>query len=96
MTRPPLNDTRVRKALALAADKKRIVDKILRAGQIPAATLVPPSMPRYRPPEGLGYDPAEVTGYAFGMGIERIAMILYGIEDIRHIYENDIRFLRQF
>lgn len=59
VTRPPIDDPRVRKALALAADKKRITEKILRAGQLPATTLVPPSMPRYRPPEGLGYDPAE-------------------------------------
>ncbi|NCC52616.1 MAG: phenylalanine--tRNA ligase subunit alpha [Spartobacteria bacterium] len=44
----------------------------------------------------VGYDPEAVTGYAFGMGIERIAMILYGIKDIRHLYENDVRFLAQF
>ncbi len=36
------------------------------------------------------------TGYAFGMGIERIAMLLYGIKDIRHYFENDVRFLKQF
>ena len=46
--------------------------------------------------KAVGYDPNEVTGYAFGMGIERIAMILYGIEDIRDVYENDVRFLSQF
>jgi phenylalanyl-tRNA synthetase alpha chain len=46
--------------------------------------------------KAVGYDPEELTGYAFGMGIERIAMILYGIKDIRHLYENDIRFLSQF
>ena len=44
----------------------------------------------------VGYDPNEVTGYAFGMGIERIAMILFGITDIRHLYENDVRYLSQF
>jgi len=43
-----------------------------------------------------GYDPNEVTGFAFGMGVERIAMLRYGIEDIRHFYTNDVRFLRQF
>ncbi|MDR2736663.1 MAG: phenylalanine--tRNA ligase subunit alpha [Gracilibacteraceae bacterium] len=43
-----------------------------------------------------GYDPAEVTGFAFGMGVERVAMLKYGIEDIRLIYDNDVRFLRQF
>ncbi len=41
-------------------------------------------------------DPAKFTGYAFGMGIERIAMLLYQIEDIRMFYENDLRFLSQF
>ncbi len=46
--------------------------------------------------EAVGYQPDEITGYAFGMGIERIAMILYGIKDIRALYENDVRFLRQF
>jgi len=44
----------------------------------------------------VGYDPEEVTGWAFGMGIERIAMLKYGIDDIRLFYENDLRFLRQF
>lgn len=43
-----------------------------------------------------GYDPEKVTGFAFGMGVERIAMLKYGIEDIRHFYTNDLRFLRQF
>jgi phenylalanyl-tRNA synthetase alpha chain len=42
----------------------------------------------------VGYE--DVTGYAFGMGIERIAMIMYGIPDIRLLYENDVRFLAQF
>ncbi|HPC19181.1 MAG: phenylalanine--tRNA ligase subunit alpha [Kiritimatiellae bacterium] len=43
-----------------------------------------------------GYDPENVTGYAFGMGIERLAMILFGIDDIRRLYENDVRYLAQF
>jgi len=46
--------------------------------------------------ENVGYNPEEWTGWAFGFGIERIAMIRYGINDIRLFYENDIRFLRQF
>jgi phenylalanyl-tRNA synthetase alpha chain len=46
--------------------------------------------------EYVGYDPEEFTGFAFGMGVERIAMLKYGIEDIRLFYENDVRFLRQF
>jgi len=44
----------------------------------------------------VGYDPTEVTGFAFGMGVERIAMVKYGIPDIRMLYDNDIRFLKQF
>ncbi|OGL00144.1 MAG: phenylalanine--tRNA ligase subunit alpha [Candidatus Rokubacteria bacterium RIFCSPHIGHO2_12_FULL_73_22] len=44
----------------------------------------------------VGYDPEEVTGWAFGMGIERIAMLKYGIDDIRLFFDNDLRFLRQF
>ncbi|NQT32547.1 MAG: phenylalanine--tRNA ligase subunit alpha [Candidatus Omnitrophica bacterium] len=46
--------------------------------------------------EAVGYDPEKYSGFAFGMGVERIAMLLYGIEDIRLFYENDVRFLRQF
>ena len=45
--------------------------------------------------EFVGYPPGEVYGYAFGFGIERIAMIKYGIPDIRWLYENDVRFLEQ-
>jgi phenylalanyl-tRNA synthetase alpha chain len=44
----------------------------------------------------VNYDPEEVTGFAFGMGIERIAMLKYGINDIRLFFANDLRFLRQF
>jgi phenylalanyl-tRNA synthetase alpha chain len=46
--------------------------------------------------EAVGYDPEQYTGYAFGMGIERTAMLKYGIDDIRIFFENDIRFLKQF
>jgi phenylalanyl-tRNA synthetase alpha chain len=46
--------------------------------------------------EKVGYDPETTTGYAFGMGVERIAMVKYGISDIRQLYENDVRFLAQF
>ncbi len=44
----------------------------------------------------VGYDPEEVSGFAFGMGVERIAMIKYGIDDIKQFYYNDVRFLAQF
>ena len=43
-----------------------------------------------------GYDPEKVTGFAFGMGLERIAMLKYGIDDMRLFFQNDIRFLEQF
>lgn len=46
--------------------------------------------------EQVNYDPAEVGGFAFGVGVERIAMLLFGIGDIRLFFENDLRFLRQF
>ncbi|MGM8215554.1 phenylalanine--tRNA ligase subunit alpha [Bacillaceae bacterium W0354] len=46
--------------------------------------------------EMAGFDPNKYTGFAFGMGPERIAMLKYGIEDIRHFYTNDVRFLKQF
>jgi phenylalanyl-tRNA synthetase alpha chain len=46
--------------------------------------------------EAVGYDPDLVTGFAFGMGLERVAMLKYGVDDIRLFYENDLRFLEQF
>ncbi len=46
--------------------------------------------------EAVGYDPNEVTGFAFGMGVERVALLKWGVEDIRLFYENDLRFLEQF
>lgn len=46
--------------------------------------------------EAVGYDPDVWSGYAFGMGLERLAMLLYGIDDIRYFYQNDLRFLKQF
>lgn len=46
--------------------------------------------------KAVGVDPEEYSGFAFGMGVERIAMLFYGIDDIRLLYDNDIRFLKQF
>jgi len=46
--------------------------------------------------EAVGYDAERYTGFAFGMGIERLAMLLFGVDDIRQFYENDVRFLEQF
>jgi phenylalanyl-tRNA synthetase alpha chain len=46
--------------------------------------------------EAVGYNPDEVTGFAFGMGVERVALLKWGVDDIRLFYENDLRFLEQF
>jgi len=46
--------------------------------------------------DAVGYDSKVWSGYAFGMGLERLAMLLYGIDDIRYFYQNDVRFLKQF
>ncbi|MCL1985954.1 MAG: phenylalanine--tRNA ligase subunit alpha, partial [Betaproteobacteria bacterium] len=46
--------------------------------------------------EAVGYDPEDVTGFAFGLGVERVAMLKYGIGDLRMFFENDVRFLGQF
>ncbi|MGH8270888.1 MAG: phenylalanine--tRNA ligase subunit alpha [Gammaproteobacteria bacterium] len=46
--------------------------------------------------EGVGLDPARYTGFAFGMGVERLAMLRHGVEDLRRFFENDLRFLAQF
>ena len=46
--------------------------------------------------QAVGYDPEEVTGFAFGVGIDRICMGRHGIDDIREFFRNDVRFLRQF
>jgi len=55
------------------------------------AGMVDPSVLR-----AVGYDPEEVTGFAFGLGIERICARRHGIDDIREFYRNDVRFLEQF
>jgi len=59
--------------------------EIMGAGMVDPAVLT-----------GVGYDPEEVTGFAFGLGVERMAMLRYGVEDIRLFFQNDIRFLSQF
>ncbi len=43
-----------------------------------------------------GIDPEKYTGFAFGMGVERFAMLRYGVSDLRQFFENDLRFLKQF
>lgn len=59
LTRKPFDDVRVRKALALTIDKRRIVEKIMKAGEKTASHLTPPGTAGYEAPEGLGYDPEQ-------------------------------------
>jgi len=59
--------------------------------EILGAGMVHPQVLKY-----CGYDPAEVSGFAAGMGLERISMLKYGIKDIRLLFDNDMRFLSQF
>jgi phenylalanyl-tRNA synthetase alpha chain len=59
--------------------------------EILGSGMVDPELYRF-----VNYDPEVYTGFAFGMGVERVAMLKYGIPDIRSFYENDIRFLTQF
>ncbi len=63
VTKKPFNDPRVRKALTLAIDRKRIVEKITRSGEKPAFHFVPKGMKVYQPPEGLGFDPSQAKKY---------------------------------
>jgi phenylalanyl-tRNA synthetase alpha chain len=46
--------------------------------------------------KNVGIDPERYTGFAFGMGVERLAMLRYGVKDLRAFFENDLRFLKQF
>ena len=59
--------------------------------EIGGSGMVDPNVLRF-----VGYDPEEVSGFAFGWGLERIAMFRHGVPDIRMLWENDLRFLRQF
>src|ERR1043166_6041094 len=59
--------------------------------EILGAGMIDPAVFRF-----VGYDPEKVSGFAFGMGVERIAMLKYGVEDIRLFFQNDVRFLKQF
>jgi len=59
--------------------------------EVPGRGLVHPNVLR-----NVGIDPEKFTGYAFGLGVERFAMLRYGVDDLRSFFENDVRFLRQF
>lgn len=86
-TRPPLDDPRVRQAIGLAIDRREITDDVMRLGQLPATTFVPPGMPGYTPPEsGFGFDVAKAqrllaeAGYPGGEGMRELG-ILYNTRD---------------
>ena len=81
VTRPPFNDPRVRKALALTIDKRRLVEKFVRGGEAVASHLVPDGTAHYLPTEGLGYDPAlgrqllAEAGYPGGRGFPSVSYL---------------------
>ena len=85
VTRPPFNDPRVRKALALTIDKQRLVDKFLRGGQPVASHLVPDGTAHYQAVTGLGYDPALArrllaeAGYPGGQGFPPFAYLFAAV-----------------
>lgn len=80
-TRPPFNDARVRRALALVIDKQLLVNKITRAGEKPAFSFTPPGTAGYEPPPGLSHDPAQArrllaeAGFPNGLGFPRISYL---------------------
>jgi phenylalanyl-tRNA synthetase alpha chain len=76
------------------AQKSGVPCRVCKAGgwlEILGAGMIDPAVFKF-----VGYDPEKVSGFAFGMGVERIAMLKYGIDDIRLFFQNDLRFLRQF
>jgi oligopeptide transport system substrate-binding protein len=81
-TKKPLDDARVRRALSLAFDRTTLVEKVTRAGQVPATTVVAPGIPGYRSPESrMGHDPAAArrllaeAGFPEGRGFPRLAIL---------------------
>jgi len=79
VTRKPFDDVRVRKAFALVVDRQRITERVTRGGERPASFLVPPGLPNYQSPAGLGYDPGKArrllkeAGYPDGKGFPRVS-----------------------
>lgn len=94
VTRKPFDDPRVRRALALAVDKERIVKKITRGGEVPASHFVPPGTANYQSPDGLGYDPAQArkllaeAGYPGGRGFPRFEYLFDAGAGSSKIHEN--------
>jgi oligopeptide transport system substrate-binding protein len=82
-TRPPLDDPRVRRALSLAVDRRRIVERVTRGGELPAAGLVPPITANHRPVNAVGYDPPLArrllgeAGFAGGAGLRPLRYLFW-------------------
>lgn len=92
--RPPLDDPRVRQAIGLAIDRRVITEEVLRLGQIPARTLVPPGMPGYTAPDSaFGFDVAKArallaeAGYPGGRGLRELGILYNTHESHRKIAE---------
>lgn len=81
VTRKPFDDPRVRRALSMAVDRQQIVNKITRAGELPATHFTPPGIPGYEPPAGPGYDPDAArqllaeAGYPGGNGFPKFKIL---------------------
>lgn len=94
VTQKPFDDPRVRKAFALATDKRRIVNKITKGGEVPASHLVPDGTANYNSPDGLGYDPALArqllaeAGYPGGKGFPRVEYLFNAPAGGEKIHEN--------
>ncbi len=87
-TRPPLDDARVRRALALAIDRDAICERITRGGERPAATFVPPGLPGYEGPgaHALAYDPGRARAQLDAAGYPSGA----GLREIEYLYDGDL------
>lgn len=92
-TREPLNDPRIRRAIAMAIDRKQIVEQVTKAGQVPAFSLVPPGIAGYKPPPGLEPDIDQAkellaeAGYPNGRGIPKVTILYNTSEGHRAIAE---------
>ncbi|MBI4465560.1 MAG: peptide ABC transporter substrate-binding protein [Acidobacteria bacterium] len=93
VTRPPLDNPLVRRALSLAVDRRAITDQFLRGGQIPTSHFVPVGFPSYQSPSGPDYNPAEAArllaqaGYPNGEGFPRLEILFNTLESHRKIAE---------
>lgn len=95
-TKPPYDDPRVRRAIAMAIDRERIVKKITRAGEIPATTMVPPGTANYQPPQSLSYDIQAArqllaeAGFPYGQGFPPI-LFLYNKSELNEAIAVEIQ-----